>query len=175
MDRQSSAGFMEMMLTKLVPLIVDVPVYLLGGWNRKLPTGGTAYGMPRYSDTSDAPGAGCPWTGPLLVWTVCPIVHCLLDRREIHGELLDAATPTDGMTRTVLNTSCHFILLGQVVSNKRNLDGTRWSPKSRLSDYALSRMSKEYATLPRRPRRRVPICADGVPAHLQQWNVMKHS
>jgi hypothetical protein len=54
-------------VTNVSPLIVVFPPYLIGGWNRKLPTGGKAYGMARYSDTLLAWGAACPRTGPLEV------------------------------------------------------------------------------------------------------------
>jgi hypothetical protein len=63
------------LLTKLEPLIVSLPWYLIGGWKRRRPTGGKAYGMPRYSDTSVAFDVACPWILPLVVLTVCPSVH----------------------------------------------------------------------------------------------------
>lgn len=33
------------------------------------------YGIPKYSETSVATGALCPWTGPLEVSIICPIFH----------------------------------------------------------------------------------------------------
>jgi hypothetical protein len=47
----------ERELTKLVPLIVALAEYRCGGANLRSPTGGWAYGIPRYSETSEALGA----------------------------------------------------------------------------------------------------------------------
>jgi hypothetical protein len=46
-----------------------------GAANLRSPTGACPNGMPRYSETSESFFAGCPLTGPLLVWTVCPTVQ----------------------------------------------------------------------------------------------------
>jgi len=56
-------------------LIGELPEYFCGGAKRRSPTGGTANGIPRYSDTCDAFNAGWPLTGPLSVWTVWPTIQ----------------------------------------------------------------------------------------------------
>lgn len=45
-------------------------VYFWGGANRKDPSGGSAYGMPKYSMTCLRFDARCPTIGPLAVCTV---------------------------------------------------------------------------------------------------------
>lgn len=62
-------------LTNFVPLSGAVPANLTGAANRRSPVGGSAYGMPRYSETCESLLAGCPETGPEFVWTVCPTVQ----------------------------------------------------------------------------------------------------
>ena len=47
-----------------------VALYFSGGANRKEPSGGFAYGMPRYSTTWARLEAAWPVTGPLRVCTV---------------------------------------------------------------------------------------------------------
>jgi hypothetical protein len=58
-------------LTKLVPLMLEVPKYRTGGANLRSPTGGFAYGIPRYSETSaEGFDDACPLTEPLDVLIV---------------------------------------------------------------------------------------------------------
>lgn len=71
-----------------------------GGWNRRGPTGGSAYGMPRYSDTPVAFDAACPSTGPLLVWTVWPTFH--VPCREVALAAADAAANSRAIPLIVL-------------------------------------------------------------------------
>jgi hypothetical protein len=65
-------------LTKRVALTLDLRLEsFCGGWNRKLPRGGFAYGIPKYSETPGAPSDACPRTIPLVVWTGPPTFpHC---------------------------------------------------------------------------------------------------
>lgn len=77
------------LLANLSPRILDLLRSRSGGWNRRGPTGGSAYGMPRYSDTPVAFDAACPSTGPLLVWTVWPTFH--VPCREVALAAADAA------------------------------------------------------------------------------------
>jgi hypothetical protein len=52
-------------------------MYGRGDSHRSSPTGGAAYGMERYSETSAFPGSEelRPVTSPLEVFTVCPTRH----------------------------------------------------------------------------------------------------
>jgi hypothetical protein len=62
-------------LTKELPLSGAVPLKATGAANLRSPTGACPKGIPKYSETSESFVAGCPVTGPLLVFTVCPTVQ----------------------------------------------------------------------------------------------------
>jgi len=53
--------------------MVPYPSNLSGGANRRSPTGGFAYGIPKYPETSEPLLALPPMTLPLEVLTDCPI------------------------------------------------------------------------------------------------------
>lgn len=57
-------------LTNAVALIVEDPLKGSGAAHRNSPTGGLAYGIPRYSETPSVPLEIWPLTIPLLVLTV---------------------------------------------------------------------------------------------------------
>ena len=61
--------------TKTVALTGSFPTNRTGGWKRSFPSGGTAYGIPRYSETPGALAAAWPTTRPLVVRTGCPTVQ----------------------------------------------------------------------------------------------------
>lgn len=71
-DYQFALWIYLLQLTNLLPRSSDLLRYGSGTSNLSSPTGGFAYGMPRYSDTPLALEAGWPFTGPLVVDTVCP-------------------------------------------------------------------------------------------------------
>jgi hypothetical protein len=59
----------------LVAVIVPFPVKDFGAAKRRLPTGGSANGIPKYSETSGFQSEACPMTDPLVVLTNWPIDH----------------------------------------------------------------------------------------------------
>lgn len=56
-------------LTKLAAMYASLPTYFFGAANLSSPSGGCAYGMPKYSQTSLALGDRWPLISPLLVVT----------------------------------------------------------------------------------------------------------
>jgi hypothetical protein len=56
-------------------LSAAVPLKATGAANLRSPIGACPKGIPKYSETCESFVAGCPLTGPLLVWTVCPTVQ----------------------------------------------------------------------------------------------------
>src|ERR1700742_3840955 len=50
-------------------------LYGFGAINRRLPTGGSANGTPRYSETEDFHAEAWPLIEPLDVLTTCPVDH----------------------------------------------------------------------------------------------------
>jgi hypothetical protein len=56
-------------------LTVPFPAYGFGAAKRRGPTGGTAYGTPRYSETWGIHADAWPSTAPLLVATLLPTDH----------------------------------------------------------------------------------------------------
>ena len=53
--------------------MLAVPVNFVGGAKRHFPSGGSAYGMPRYSLTLGDRCEGWPLKRPLVVFTTCPM------------------------------------------------------------------------------------------------------
>jgi hypothetical protein len=93
-------------LTYRFPSWVLLLMYFSGGAHRSLPSGGFAYGMPKYSDTwwFSGQAARWPWTCPLVV-------------RAVRGEycsgasIAAAATPEASSTRRLNMVNEHFAQL----------------------------------------------------------------
>lgn len=79
----------------------------MGAWNLNRPIGDSAKGMPRYSDTSEAFGAGWPRTEPLLVWTDWPTFQFVFGGFERVS--YDTVSAAQNLFKLVANSRVHSI------------------------------------------------------------------
>jgi hypothetical protein len=106
--------------TKTLPLSGAVPLNATGAANLKSPTGACPNGMPRYSETSESFFAGCPLTGPLLVWTVCPTVQLAARSSRSVAKTQDAAA------RANITKDLMAEILSKHVQQEREEKATEW-------------------------------------------------
>lgn len=77
-----------------------------GAAKRSSPTGGFAYGMPRYSITHDVPGAMCPVAAPLDVDTVRNLFVLPLLQLEFEETPRTEATTSSVVVASVTLSHC---------------------------------------------------------------------
>lgn len=108
-------------LTNLVAKYDPVPLYFLGAENRKSPSGGCAYGIPRYSQTSAAAGERWPVMTPFPVLTVSKLAL---------GAALDSSA---AQSQTAMEARPRIFLLSMESSVKKSEQEPRWQKNPKRS------------------------------------------